>query len=147
MADRTRYPSTSGGSIGREYVELKIKLNGASAPTVLAGASYLAKTNPVTHTGGTNVCTVTMRDAWLELVAHAVDERDDAQSGTYATIGNVTNEAGQASGTRTGVTGTPGLPLTFQIATFIAAGTASNDSSLIVVVTLALRNSNEPYGN
>jgi hypothetical protein len=147
MADRTRYPSVSGGSVGREYVELKIKLGGAGTPTVLAGASYLDKSTPTAHTGGTNVVTVTMRDAWLELVAHACDVRDDVPNGAYATIGTIANEAGQASGGVVGITGTPGKPLTFKIATWTAGGGASNDSTLIVVITLALRNSNVSYGN
>lgn len=147
MADRGNYPSQSGASIGRVYIELKLKLNGASAPTVLAGGSALATSGAVAHVGGSNVVTVTMRDAWLEMISHACDVRDDTPNGAYATIGTIANEAGQSNGGVVGITGTPGKPMTFKIATFTAGGGAANDSSLIVVVSLAMRNSNEPYGN
>jgi hypothetical protein len=147
MADRTRYPSNSGGSIGREYIELKLKLNGAGIPIVLAGGGFLTSSTPTAHTGGTNVYTINMRDAWLELIAHAVDVRDDVPNGAYATIGTIQNEAGQASGGVVGITGTPGKPLTFKVATWTAGGAVSNDSTLICVITLAFRNSNEQYGN
>lgn len=147
MADRARYPGQSGGSVGREYVEIKLKLNGASAPTVLSGSGYLSQTAPPAHAGGGNIITFTMRDAWLEVIAHAVDVRDDAGNGAYATIGTFANEQGQAGGTKTGVTGTAGTPLTFKVQTFTSGGAAANDSTLIIAVMLALRNSSEAYGN
>jgi len=147
MADRALYPSQSGGSVGRVYAEIKLKLNGTGAPIVLAGASFLDKAVPTAHVSGTNVCTITMRDAWPELVAHAVDVRDDTPNGAYATLGSVANELGQATGGVVGVTGTAGKPMTFKVATWTAGGAVSNDSTLIAVITLALRNSSESYGN
>jgi hypothetical protein len=136
MGNRTKYPSQSGGSVGREYLEIKLQLNGASAPTVLRGAGFLAITNPATHTGGTNAVVVTLRDGYPEAVVHSVDVRDDAGSGAYATIGNFT---GEGSGSLT--------PVGFTIRTFNAGGSAANDSSLVVVVALALRNSSVTAGN
>lgn len=147
MGDRGFYPAQSGGSVGRVYGELKLKLNGAAVPTVLAGGSWLATSGATAHVGGSNVCTITMRDAWLEMISHACDVRDDAPNGAYATLGTIANEQGQAGGGVIGITGTPGKPMTFKIATFTAGGAAANDSSLIVVITFALRNSNEIYGN
>jgi hypothetical protein len=133
MANRTGYPSQNLGSVGRYYCEIKLKLNGASAPTILAGGGVLSTTSPPAHVGGSNVVAVTLRDAWVAVDAHAVDERDDVGAGTYATLGTFANE-----GTAT--------PLTFKVNTFLASGSVSNDSSLVVVITLALRNSNEAYG-
>lgn len=138
MGNRAQYPATSGGSIGRTYMEIKLKLGGTGNPTVLAGSSFLSSTSPPSHSSGSNVVLVTLRDAWPEVVAHAVDERDDAGAGTYATIGSFANEGSAA---------VPALPVTFKIQTFVAAGSASNDSTLVVVVQLALRNSSTTYGN
>jgi hypothetical protein len=138
MGNRSMYPSTSGGSVGRVYAEIKLRLNGAGAPTVLSGNSLLSQTAPPTHTGGTNVIGLTMRDAWPEIITHAVDVRDDTPNGAYATLGNITNEASTAI---------PALPITFNVATWTAGGAAANNSSLIIVITLAIRNSNVTYGN
>jgi hypothetical protein len=134
MANRAKYTAQSFG-IGREYMEFQLKLNGASAPTVLEGNEVVAS---ATHTGGTNVITVTLKDSFPKVVAHAVDVRDDAGNGSYATIGSIT---GEASAT------VPTAPISFKIQTFVAGGTASNDSTLVVVITLALRNSNVTAGN
>jgi hypothetical protein len=130
---RTLYPANSFGT-GRVYAEAKIQLGGAGAPTILSGKNWIAK---ATHSGGTNVVAVTLTDPYPEVVAHSVDERDDAGAGTYATIGNIANEGSIAI---------PPLPITFNIRTFNSGGTASNDSSLVVVIMLAFRNSVETFG-
>ena len=137
MGNRARYPATSGGSIARDYVELKIQGNGAGAPTVLAGKSWLAVATPVTHTGGTNVLGVTLRDPWPEVVLHSCDVRDDAGNGAYCTVGNFANEAAAV----------PNTPITFNLRSFNAGGTALNDASLVFVVGLAIRTSSVTYGN
>lgn len=142
MGNRAQYPSTSGASVGRTYCEFKIQANGAGVPIVLRGASFLATVNPVTHTPGSNVLVVTMRDQWPEIVAHSVDVRDDAGNGQYATIGSFINEGSVA----TGASGAA-PPVGFKIQTFTASGTAQNDSTLVIVISLAIRNSSESYGN
>jgi hypothetical protein len=136
MANRTKYPSQSGGSVGREYFEIKLKLNGAATPTVLRGAGFLSASTPATHTGGTNVVTITLRDGFPEVVVHSVDLRDDAANGAYCTAGTFANEGSGQN-----------VPITFNINTFSASGAVSNDDTHVIVVALALRNSSVTYGN
>ena len=134
MANRAKYTAQSFG-IGREYMEFQLKLNGSAAPTVTEGAEIVAS---VTHAGGGNIVVVTLKDSFPKVVAHAVDIRDDSANGSYATIGTIT---GENSAT------VPTAPIKFNINTWQASGAAANDSSLVVVVTLALRNSNVTAGN
>lgn len=134
MANRAKYPAQSFG-IGRDYMEFQLLLGGASAPTVVEGKEVVAT---ATHSGGTNVINVTLKDSFPKVVAHAVDVRDDAGNGAYATIGTITGE-GSAT--------VPTAPIAFKIQTFNSGGTALNDSTLVVVVTLALRNSSVPPGS
>jgi hypothetical protein len=134
MANRAKYTAQSFG-IGREYMEFQIALGGSGQPTVKEGLEVVAS---ATHTGGTNVVAVTLKDSFPKVVAHAVDVRDDAGTGGYATIGTITGE-GSAT--------VPTAPISFKIQTFTAGGAASNDSSLVIVVTLALRNSGVTAGN
>jgi hypothetical protein len=131
-------PAVSGGSVGREYFELKLKLNGASAPTVLSGAGFLATSGAVAHTGGTNVVTVKMRDPWLEAIYIAAEPRDDSANGSYCTVGSITNENSQTA---------PATPLQFNVMTWNAGGTALNNSTLVIGIVLCLRNSSVTYGN
>ena len=138
MGNRAMYPGQSGGSVGRVYAEIKLKLNGASAPTVLAGNSWLSPTSPPTHTAATNVIGVTLRDAWPEVVAHSASVRDDANTGSYAECGSFANE---------GSTAVPALPITFNVNTFNSGGSALNNSTLVITIQLALRNSSTTYGN
>lgn len=142
MGDRTNYPANSGGSVGRVYCEIKLQGNGAGVPKVLSGASYLDPSTPVAHVGGSNIITVKMRNQWPEIVAHACDVRDDAGNGAYATIGTFANEGS----TSTGASGAAAT-VTFKVQTFTAGGANSNDSSLVIVIQLAIRNSSEAYGN
>jgi hypothetical protein len=142
MGNRTMYPGQSGGSVGRVYVEIKIQANGASLPKVLSGAGFLDPSTPLTHTGGTNIIGVKMRDQWPEIVAHAVDIRDDTPNGAYASLGTFANEgstAASASGAAP--------PVTFNINTWSAAGAAANNFTGVIAVQLAIRNSSEAYGN
>lgn len=138
MADRARYPSTNLASIGRDYIELKIKLNGASAPTILQGSSALDPTKPPTHTGGTNVSGFTLRNAYPEVIYAAAEPRDDSANGAYCTVGTIANEA-------SGTVPPPGI--TFNVNTWNAGGTALNNPSLTVGIVLILRNSSTTYGN
>ena len=139
MGMRAGYPGQTVGSIGRVYVELKFKLNGASAPTILSGSGLLSTTSPPAHVGGTNIYTITMRDPWLEVIYGASEPRDDANNGQYCSTGNFTNENSQAS---------PPLPLSFKFAVFNAGGSVQNDSTLTVGTVLCLRNSGgTQYGN
>lgn len=144
MGDRAGFPSTNVGSVGHVYVSIKLKLNGASAPTILSGAAFLDPTKPPTHSGGTNVVQLFARNPWLEVVAHAVDVRDDTPNGAYATIGSIANEGKQGL---TGASGTPGQNLSFKVATWTAGGAAANDSSLIIAIMLEINNSSATYGN
>jgi len=138
MGNRDAFPGQSGGSIGRWYVEFKIKLNGASAPTILSGSSFLATSGALAHVGGTNVISVTLRDPWPEIIFANADLRDDAPNGAYVTIGSITGENSQT---------VPPAPIAFKLNTWTAGGAVSNDSSATVSVSLAIRNSNTTYGN
>lgn len=138
MGNRANYPSVSGGSIGHEYREILIKLNGAAAPTILEGSSNLDPTKPPTHTGGTNVATLFMRDAYPKAIYIAAEPRDDTPNGAYCTVGTIANE---------GSTTVPATGLSFKVNTWTAGGAASNDSSLTIGIVLCLRNTNTTYGN
>lgn len=142
MGNRTHYPAQSGASIGRDYVEIKIQGGGAGAPKVLAGASFLDPSTPVTHAGGGNAFVFKMRDQWPEVVLHSCDVRDDAGNGSYASVGNFTNEGSTASGASGAA-----APVGFTARTFTSGGAALNDSTLVIVIGLAIRNSSTTYGN
>ena len=132
MANRAKYPAQSYG-IGREYAEVQIQMNGASAPTVLEGKEFVKS---VAHTGGTNTMTVVLQDAFPKVVAHAVDIRDDAGNGAYATLGSFTNESSATS-----------AAVQFTANFFTAGGAVSNNPTVVCVITLAIRNSSVTTGN
>jgi hypothetical protein len=131
------YPAQSGGSIGRVYAEIKLKLNGASAPTVLAGSSWLDPTKPPTHPG-TNLTNVFLRDAWPEVIFIGAELRDDANTGNYASCGSILNE---------GSTAAPATPIAFTIQTFNAGCSPQNNASGTYGIVIILRNSSTTYGN
>lgn len=134
MANRAKYPAQSYG-IGRVYMEFSLQLNGASGPTVIEGKEVVAG---VTHSGGTNITVVTLKDSFQKLVAHAVDFRDDSNNGNYFTIGSITGEASST---------VPTAPIVFNINSFNAGGTQLNNPTAVVTVTLAFRDSNIPPGS
>ena len=117
------------------YGEAQVKMNGAGQPTITEGAEFVKS---VTHVGGTNLMVVTLTDAYPKLVAHAVDVRDDGQTGIYATAGNFTNESSIT---------VPPTPIVFTVGFFNGGGTALNNPTVICVLTLAFRDSNVTYGN
>lgn len=130
MANRTFYPAQTYGS-SRVYAEMRIVLAGAATSVALTsvdGADLIAS---IAHVAGSNKWTVTCKDAFNKVVACSCDllEAVAGGSGDYASIGNFTNE-GTASA------------LTFAIYSWNAAGTAQNDSTKTVVISLALRNGN-----
>lgn len=130
MANRSKFPAQSYG-IGREYMAVQLTLAGSGQPSVTQGQSVVASAK---HTGGSNVVTVTLQDAFHAVVHGGVDVRDDSNNGAYATIGTFSNEK-----TTT--------PVSFKVQTFSAGGSAANDSSLVVSFFLCLRNSNVAAGN
>lgn len=135
MSNRAKYPAQSYG-IGRVYGEFQMTLAGsATSVTVSEGKEFVSK---VVHVGGTNIWTVTLADPYQKVVAHAVDVRDDTPNGAYATIGTFTNENS---------TSVPPANVSFKIQTWTAGGGASNDSTLVVCVTLAIRDSSVTIGN
>lgn len=130
MANRTFYPAYSYGS-GRVYCEALITLAGAATSVALTSVDGCDIIASITHVAATNKWTVTLKDAFNKVIAHSIDIREAVANGAgnYATIGNFTNE-----GTAT--------PLTFSIYTWNAAGTARNDSTETLSMSLALRNGN-----
>ena len=112
MANRTFYPSFSYG-LGRVYLEFGFVCNGASNPslsTVFGSSIAIAS---LAHTGGSQIITVGLTDAFPKVVAISADVTS-ATPGDWASIGTISNE-----GTTT--------PITFQIYYWVAAGTVKND--------------------
>lgn len=127
MADRTFYPAQSFG-IARVYLEFKYTAPGSGTSATVSSDSPQNAVASITHTPGGNKCVIALVDKFNAVVSHAVDVRDDAANGAYCTIGSFT---GEASATAT---------IGFTVAYFTSGGSASNDSTLVTVVTLALRN-------
>ncbi len=130
MANRTFYPSQSYGS-SRVYLELQIVLAGAATSVALTSVDGADAVASIAHVAGTNKWTLTLKDSFNKVIAHSAELKEVVAggSGDFATVGNFVNE-GTAS------------PLVFSIYTFNAAGTAQNDSTKTVCITLALRNGN-----
>jgi hypothetical protein len=126
MANRTFYPAVSYG-FGRVYGEFIFTPNGSGTPSLsLVDGSDMVST--LAHTGGTQIITVTLKDAFNKVVYGSADVRGTA--GTWCTIGAISNEA-------------TSTPLQVQIYYWQAGGSALNDptTSAVTQVTLALRNS------
>ena len=130
MANRTLYPAQSYGS-GRVYAEMRITLAGAATSVALSSVDGCDLIATVTHVAASNKWTITLKDAFNKVIASSVDllESVAGGSGDYASIGNFSGE-----GTATA--------LSFAVYTWNAAGTAQNDSTKTMVVSLALRNGN-----
>lgn len=130
MANRTFYPSQSYGT-GRVYAEFRFTAPGASTSVATTGSSSTLDgcdiVSSIAHVAGTNVLTVTLKDAFPKVIDVQANIRDDAGNGAYATTGTITNEG-------------TGSPITFKIQTFNAAGTALNDPTLVIACTLSLKN-------
>lgn len=127
MADRTFYPAQSFG-ISRVYLEFQYTAPGASTSATVSAGSPQGAIASIAHVGGTNICTVTLADKFNAVVAHSVDVRDDTPNGAYASLGTVSNE------------GSSSAAISFKVAYWTAGGSASNDSTLVTCVQLALRN-------
>lgn len=130
MANRTLYPAQSYGS-GRVYAEMRITLAGAATSVALSSVDGCDLVATITHVAASNKWTITLKDAFNKVIASSVDllEAVAGGSGDYASIGNFSGE-----GTATA--------LSFAVYTWNAAGTAQNDSTKTMVVSLALRNGN-----
>ena len=126
MANRATQPSQNYGA-GRVYCEFKFTAPGAGTTldlTTVNGADIVASG---AHVAGTNVITLTLKDAYPAVISASADIRDDAGTGPYASVGNITNE-----GTST--------PVTLKVAYFSAAGTALNNSVAVTSVVIAFKN-------
>jgi hypothetical protein len=132
---RTLLPHTAFGT-GSVHGAIKITGGGAGVPTVQEEANMLALSASVAHVGGSNTITVTLRDPYPAVVYLSAEVRDDSNNGAYATVGTVTNEAS-----------TTDAPVSFNINTFSAGGSALNDTTLVIMVWLGFRNSNNTLGN
>lgn len=128
--NRTLYPSQSYGS-SRVYAECRITLAGAATSVPVANVDGCDLIASIAHVAGTNKWTVTLKDTFNKVIAHAADlvEVVAGGSGDYATIGNVANEASST-------------PVSFALYAWNAAGTAQNDSVKTAVISLAIRNGN-----
>lgn len=126
MANRTFYQPRSYGS-GRVYGEFLFTAPGAGtsvAQSAIDGGDIVAS---ITHVGGTNLVTVTLKDTFNKVIH--LDAQVLGTIGGRATCSQPTNE-GTAN------------PISFGIYTWVAAGTAANDSASVIQVSLALRNGN-----
>ena len=128
-----RDPSNASGHEERKVRRPFIKSHAFRLPF---GQSWLDTSSPITHTGGTNVYTVKLRDTWPEVVFAATEPRDDAGNGQYCSTGTISNEAS-----------TTQLPITFKFQTFNASGAVQNDSNLTVSCAVAIRETSANYGN
>lgn len=118
----------SGYKVGRERVDLEFSF---TAPG--AGASVTAIDDDgkgvatITHTGGTAVLGVTLKDAYNKVLS--AEASVHATDGKRATIDTFANE-GSATG----------AAVTFNIRTWTAAGAANNDNADRITCRLTLRN-------
>lgn len=115
----------------REKISFSLVLNGSSDPdlTLAVGAGNLIASATGSATGKLAVVLSEQDFYNAVLFAEAVLEDAASSDGAYATIGNFAHE-----GTST--------PLSFQIATWSAGGSATAYTSRRVFVTLVLRNTN-----
>ena len=111
MANRTFYPTFSYGS-GRVYCEMRVTLAGAATSVALSSVDGADAIASISHVAGTNKWTVTLKDQFNKVIAHSVDIAESVANGagSYATIGNFTNEATSS-------------PISLAIYTWNAAGT------------------------
>ncbi len=128
MANRTYYPKRSYGT-ARVDCEFTFTAPGAGTSVTVAtavdGADVVAS---ITHVGGSNLLTVTLKDSFNKVINASANVIQT--NGARATIGGITNEGGTTSG------------LSFGIYTWVAAGTALNDCADRITVSLSLRNGN-----
>lgn len=122
----TLYPAHSYGT-AREYAEFTFTAPGAGtsvAASAIDGCDLVAS---IAHVGGTNKLTVTLKKPFNKVVY--VDAVVLGTAGAWASCGGVTNEGTSSA-------------ITFDIYTWVAAGTASNDNAATIMVSLAVRNGN-----
>ena len=118
------YPNRSHGS-GRSYAEFTFTAPGSGTSVAVANIDGSDVVASITHVGGTNVLAVTLSKRFNKIVA--AEASVIATDGKRATIGSIANE-GHASNAPT-----------FNIYTWVAAGTANNDNADRITVRLALR--------
>ncbi len=117
-------PPRSYGA-AREYLEFVFTAPGAgTSVTVSTGVDGCSEVASITHVGGTNKLTVTLLRSTNKVVDASANVVGTA--GARATVGGILNEATSS-------------PLVFDIYTWVAAGTASNDPTAPISVKLALR--------
>lgn len=124
MADRSFYP---GYQYGRERVDLAVSFTapgaGGSVTAIDDDGKAIAT---ITHTGGTAILVVTLKDKFNKVMhAHAEVHATD---GKRASIDTIANE------------GSATLAPTFNIRTWTAAGVASNDNADRITLRMTLRN-------
>lgn len=117
----------SGRSLGsgRVYAEFTFTAPGAGTSVALTGIDGADVVASISHTGGTNVLGVTLNKKYNKVIDASASVI--ATDGKRATIGSIANE------------GSASLAPTFNIYTWVAAGTASNDNADRITVKLALR--------
>ena len=131
MANKNGYGRTATGAEQYDMV-LFFTMPGTATTvdvTTVEGAAVGADLASITHTPGANFVVVTLKDAWPRVLGWSAEVRDTAGGGggTYATISDITNE-------------NTATPLTFQVNTFLANGSVSNDSTQVVCVEMVFRN-------
>lgn len=130
MANRTFYPSFSYGS-GRVFANIRVTLAGAATSVALTSVDGGDIVASIAHVAGTNKWTFTLKDAFNKVIDANASMLESAAggSGNYATIGVFANEGTSSA-------------LTFSVYTYNAAGTARNDSTETITISLGLRNGN-----
>lgn len=114
---------------GRVYAEVTFTAPGAGTSVALSGIDGGDIIASISHTGGTNVLGVTLNKKYNKIIA--CEASVIATDGKRATIGSIANE------------GSSTLAPTFNIYTWVAAGTANNDNADRITLRLALRFGNQ----
>jgi hypothetical protein len=119
---------------------LKIQMGATATPTILAGKEILGGAGSVVaSTSGNALLTVTLNCPILDVPWVQAEYRDDAQTGNYCTVGNISHEASSSL-------------LSFKVGFFLAAGTAMtasqvNTNAVVVGINLVFRNTNANTGS
>src|SRR5678816_2405662 len=125
MANRYTYKSQK---IGRERVDLEFTFTAPGAGTSVASTAIEDDGDGVasiTHSAGTAILVVTLKDAWNKVMFATASVHSTAGKG--ATIDTIANEGTSSA-------------ITFNLRTWVAAGTVDNDNADRITVKLTLRN-------
>lgn len=126
MANRTFYPSFSYGS-GRVFLDFSFDANGASSPALTSLRGVGVDTIASLNRTGAGVIVVTLKDAFPQVVRADAFLDDTANDGSFATLGNLTNEG-------------TALGLSFTVRTRVVAGTLTDFTARRVGCSVVLRN-------